>query len=131
MRNHLSRAPLHALLAATLLLASCATGRPRAPAASTRIEPSSLIIRNNHWSDVTIWVMTGGQRNRLGTVTAARSARFTFPRYTLNYSGEVRLIANALADARPLVTETIVLRPGSVVEWTLESSLQRSSLAVY
>lgn len=131
MRHHFTRVPLLTLLAATLLLAGCTTGRRSTPAGSARIEPSSLIIRNNHWSDVTIWVMTGGQRNRLGTVTAARSARFTFPRYTLNYSGEVRLIANALADARPLVTETIVLQPGSVVEWTLESSLQRSSLAVY
>ncbi len=52
-------------------------------------------------------------------VSDARRGRFTFPRCTLDYSGEVRLIANALADAGPLVTETIVLRPGSALEWTL------------
>jgi hypothetical protein len=80
---------------------------------------------------VNILVLHDGQRSRLGTVTATSTKDFVFPTHLLTDLGEVRLIADPVGSTSSLTTELIVLRPGTRVVWTLESSLQRSSLSVY
>lgn len=121
-----------ALCVVLLAAAACASAPRTADEESTGPpQPVTLYVQNNHWSDVTIWVLAGGQRNRLGTVTAARTAEFVLRPAMLSHRGEVRFAARALAGMGPVTTDLVVLRSGSVVEWTLESSLNRSSLSVY
>jgi hypothetical protein len=92
---------------------------------------STLHIDNHNWLDVDIFVEHDGQRSRLGTVVATSSQDFVFPPTMLGQQGTIRLIADPVGSSSGIVTEFIVVKPGTQVTWTLETSLRRSSLSVY
>lgn len=120
------------LIFPALVLAITACGRPRtAPDLAGPLPSSLLHIDNHHWLDVEIYVEHDGQRSRLGTVTATSSHDFTFPRGMLGQLGVIRLIADPIGSRSGVVSDEIAVKPGMRVSWTLESHLQRSSLAVY
>jgi hypothetical protein len=126
------RALHRALMSLPLLLAIVGCWRHRGEASVTSpYARSTLHIENHHWLDVDIYVVHDGQRSRLGTVTAATSKDFIFPRSMLGQLGQIRLIADPVGGGGGISTDVIVVRPGTQVAWTLESSLSRSSLAVY
>jgi hypothetical protein len=87
-------------------------------------------VQSHNWSDVTVYLMSGGLPQRLGMVTALGSATFDFSSHRLNSSAGVRLRALPVA-GQAFTTETILVLPGQVISWTLESDLSRSSFSVY
>ena len=46
-------------------------------------------------------------------------------------SGTIRLGADPIGQLRGVTTEMILVRPSSVVEWTIESGLRASFVSVY
>ena len=86
-------------------------------------------VQNHNWSDITVYLMSGGLPQRLGMVTALGSATFDFSSHRLNSSAGVRLRALPVA-GRAFTTETILVLPGQVITWTLENDLDRSSFSV-
>jgi hypothetical protein len=119
------------LILPALLLVVNACSRHKTSAPATPAEPSLLHVENHHWLDVDVYVFHDGQRSRLGTVTAASSKDFVFPRSMVGSTRQVRLIADPVGSSSGTATDPITLRPGTRVNWTLESSLDRSSLTVY
>ena len=87
-------------------------------------------VQNHNWSDITVYLMSGGLPQRLGMVTALGSATFDFSSHRLNSSAGVRLRALPVA-GRAFTTETILVLPGQVITWTLENDLDASSFSVY
>jgi hypothetical protein len=87
-------------------------------------------VENHNWSDITIYLMAGGLPQRLGMVTALRTAIFAFPSQRLNTAGGVRLRALPVA-GESYTTETILVLPGQAITWILENDLDHSSLTVY
>jgi hypothetical protein len=49
----------------------------------------------------------------------------------LGASRQIALLADAIGSPEAVRSETLVLQPGQYIEWTLESSLRRSSVGVY
>lgn len=90
----------------------------------------SVEVESHNWSDVTVYLLSGGLPQRLGMVTALGQASFDFPSQRLNTSGGVRLRALPIA-GQPFTTETILVLPGQVITWTLENNLDASSFSVY
>jgi hypothetical protein len=90
----------------------------------------SVEVDNHNWSDMTIYLMTGGLPQRLGMVTALSNATFVFPSLRINAASGVRLRALPVAGAA-FTTETILVQPGQAIMWTLENDLDASSYAVY
>ena len=90
----------------------------------------SVEVENHNWSDITIYLMTGGLPQRVGMVTALTTASFALPSHRLHTAGSVRLRALPVA-GQPFTSEDILVQPGQAIMWTLESDLDRSSLAVY
>lgn len=119
------------LLVMPVLLLAAACAHRAAPEPVAPDARSMLHVVNHHWLDVNIIVEHDGQRSRLGTVTATSAKDFVFPRGMIGSMGEVRLIADPVGESGSIITDRIVVKPGTEVSWTLESSLQRSSLAVY
>ena len=115
-----------------VLLGACASGstgpqaEPSSPQLSTTIE-----VENHHWLDVVIYVVHDGVRSRLGTVTAASTMRFRCPPRMMGQLGQIRLVADPVGARAMTTSETVSVQRGQRVQWTLESSLQRSSLAVW
>jgi hypothetical protein len=93
--------------------------------------PVPVEIESHFMGDVTIYLVRGSLRQRLGMVTALGTAEFTFPWRWLSQSGTSRLMAYPVAGARAQLSEPLILQPGQWIKWTLEASLDRSSMAVY
>jgi hypothetical protein len=118
-------------VALALLVASaaaCASRRP--PVADPRGE-FALSVINHHWLDVTIYVAHGGERTRVGTVTASSNERFLLSGRLLSATHEMYLIGHAVGSLEVIRTEILLVQPGQVVEWTLENPLRRSSVGVF
>ena len=91
-----------------------------------------VAVDNHNWGDVIVWLInSAGQGIRLGTVTAASSTTLRFPGRYIAGSQAVRLQARAIGGRTTVYSERFTVIPGQQVTWTLESSLARSSLAVY
>jgi hypothetical protein len=87
-------------------------------------------VESHSWSDITVYLVTGGLPQRLGMVSARGEATFDFSSHRLNGSGDVRLRALPVA-GQPFTSETILVVPGQAIFWTLESRLEASSVTVY
>jgi len=120
---------------AIAFLAGCA-GHKASPApdvvAFAGDETVKLDVNNHNWLDVVIYVVHSGQRTRVATVVATGSASVVVPNHALrNSGGQIRLLVHAIGNPNTFMSETIVARPGMTIDWTLESDLKRSSLAVW
>lgn len=87
-------------------------------------------VESHNWSDITVYLVSGGLPQRLGMVSAMGEASFQFPSQRLNTSGGVRLRALPVA-GKAFTSETILILPGQAVTWTLENNLETSSFTVY
>lgn len=92
----------------------------------------ALRVTNHNYLDVAVYVVHGGQRTRVGTVTGSSSALFFLPDRLLGLGREIQLYGEAIgggeASAR---THTLIVQPGQYIDWTLETDLRRSSVGVY
>ena len=87
-------------------------------------------VESHNWSDITVYLVSGGLPERLGMVSALGEASFDFPPQRLYSSTGVRLRALPVA-GQPFTSETILVMPGQVITWTLENNLDASSYSVY
>jgi hypothetical protein len=117
--------------AATLALAACL--KPPAPTPSDPTNSARVLVtvNNRYRSDVTIYVVGDGQATRVGTATAASTASFDIPARLLGQGRQMRLRADPIGGRAVHTSELVRVGPGQRVEWTLETDLSRSSLAVY
>jgi hypothetical protein len=123
------------LLVSTLVPALLGCGlfsppQPQPSAASPQTGTIMVTVESHSWSDITIYLVTGGLPQRLGMVTALSNATFDFPSQRLNTSAGVRLRALPVA-GRPFTSDPILVQPGQVITWTLENDLDTSSHSVY
>jgi hypothetical protein len=96
---------------------------------------ATLEIDNRGTVDVTISVLHDGLKERLIRSIAAQRDSVYIPARIVGLANSIRLIAET-AGARSgaqasLTTETVVLRPGMRLTWTIENDLQRSHLGIY
>lgn len=87
-------------------------------------------VESHNWSDITVYLVSSGLPQRLGMVSALGEASFDFPPHRLNSSTGVRLRALPVA-GQPFTSETILVMPGQVITWILESNLDASFYSVY
>src|SRR2546426_7716110 len=134
LRGATSRARLAPLL---LMVLGTACARHRAPQATPQRAPVPeaievvLTVTNHHWLDVVVYIEHDGQRTRVGTVTAVSTQQFLLPMRQLGASHQFRLYGAAIGSPEAVRTETLSIQPGQGIEWTLDSSLRRSSVAVF
>jgi hypothetical protein len=138
MRQPVRRSPVQRssalLLLALVLSAGChraSEDSDRTPAPAAQINEVPLEVVNHHWLDVTIYVVRDGQPARVGIANATSSASFVLPSRLLGQGGEVRLLGRPIGGSEGAVSETVVVQPGQLIEWTLESDLSRSTIGVY
>jgi len=117
-----------------LVLLMAAGCRKRDAAVSPAPDPNTPVpveIENHFMGDVTIYLVRGNLRQRLGMVTALGTATYSFPWRWLSQSGSSRLMAYPVAGARVHMSDPLILQPGQWIKWTLQADLDRSSMAVY
>lgn len=117
------------VLALTVTTAACSVFKSKGSGPAPTTVP--LRVTNNNFQDMTIYVVRDGQRARLGAVTATSGATFLLTERHLGQQGRVQLVADPLGTVGTLSTETFIVKLGQRVEWTIESDVRRSSLAIY
>ena len=118
------------LLAIVVTLGGCSRARP---GEELNLDASSTLnVVNHHWGDVDVFVVRDGQRQRVGTVTAAGEENFELNPSLTKGSGTLQLQAHAVGSSGGISSEQINVRPGGMqITWTLESNLSRATLAIY
>ena len=109
------------LLGLTLLLAACGSGSQADEASpSPSRGPATLEVENRAFLDMTVYVLDGAQRRRLGVVTGNTTAHLTIPDYLIRGgSAPLRFLADPIGGRRLPVTETVVVEPGDTVAITI------------
>jgi hypothetical protein len=110
---------------------------PEAPLSAPEGE-IALNVVNHNYLDVVIYVLHHGVRTRVGSVTGSTSTVFLLPTRLLGQGREIQLRGypigakdTALGGQNYAFTEILVVQQGQYIEWTLETDLRRSSVAVY
>lgn len=113
---------LFALVFATLLAAAC-TGRgtdsPRATA------ESSVAVDNQAWLDVNVYAVSGGQRTRLGTVSAHAQRQFRIPTSIVGLGRELQFAIDPVGSRAQGTSYSIYVTPGQQVRLTVPPQFAR------
>ncbi|MGE0439965.1 MAG: hypothetical protein AB7S39_05700 [Gemmatimonadales bacterium] len=100
-------------LALTGGAAGCHRNRP-----VTEIDPNAatvLVVENQAFPDMTIYVLDGVRRIRLGLVIGHSTARFTIPGYLVRSIVSLRFQADPIGSARAPISDEITVEPGDEV----------------
>lgn len=101
------------VLVAVALAAGCS--RNRADVAVDPDAPTVLVVENQAFPDMTIYVLEGSRRVRLGMVTGNSTVRFTLPRYLVRTIVPLRFQADPIGSNRAPVSDEITVVPGDEV----------------
>jgi len=91
----------------------------------------TLTIINHHWLDVSVYVMSDGGRSHVGLVPATNTQNYEMPARMIGGGRFITLEGNPIGATRSVRTERLLVQGGQRVEWTLETGLERSMVAVY
>jgi uncharacterized cupredoxin-like copper-binding protein len=119
-----------ALATVTLMAGGCAYGHTTMDDAAMSNDRTVVRVTNNNWSDMTIYLVRSGARQRLGTVTSQSTDTFVVPSYILSSSAQVYLMADPIGSTRTFTSAPVLIHPGQTAEWQLENSLALSSMWV-
>jgi hypothetical protein len=106
---------LRTVLTLTLLTATIACGSTRRGPVP-EAERTTVEVRNQNFLDMNIYVLSGSQRIRLGTVTGLSTRTLTIPSSLVFGSATVRFEMNPIGStARPVSQEITVSQGGQIV----------------
>ena len=111
-------------------MTACASGGIGTRAASYDQSPNSVVIENNSWDRVTVYISRGDQLWRLGDVGAL--AKTEFPVQRLGFIADGRstyLVAHPLA-GNSFRSEQFMFPSGGVAVWTIENQSGLSHVSV-
>lgn len=100
-----------------LLVSGCATNPGAAP--SRADEAARVRVENQAWSQMTLYVDTGGQRVRLGSVSASSTAVLRIPTSVVGLGRNVTFVADPVGSDRTSSSFEIYVRPGETITLTI------------
>lgn len=125
----LSRALLTVMLA--LAAGACfASGSGRGGNVSYTDNPVTVEVKNQSWSTVHVYLLTGGQYSSLGQLTSQNTEQYEVTARMMSGRHEVRLAADPVGSNQGFISDPIVVNPGDLVSWTLTEPLSHSSVMV-
>ena len=130
-RNSSFRSFLIACAASTSF--ACASSNRNAITASSAPEPRDavVVVHNSNTRDVNLYVMSGPNRVRLGTVSALGTARLKLPAVYLAGPSGVTFHADAIGTNVSYTFPALYVNAGNRVEVQLNSVLAMSGFGVW
>jgi len=133
-----SLALLTTFVIAATSAAACARSHPvtnaleqSAEVAAADTVPVVIEIENHNWSDINVYVIHDGKKNRLTTVTATKDLSLKLPAQYQGETGTFRLVVYRIGGRDSYTTDPISIRTGNTVRLTVESKLAHSSVGVW
>ena len=87
-------------------------------------------IDNQNFNDMSIYLVSAGQRYLLGSAGGLGQTTLTIPSSLAPTDGRVRLEAAPVGGTRAIFTPTLVVGPGQSVFWTIGSDAGMSTASV-
>lgn len=116
---------------ASELLEAVGLGDARVVPVDARWLGTTIVVENRGWGDLRIYVVRGGMRLRLGTVTSMNSATFDLTREQLAPGAVIQVLAEVIGSSDRIATERVRAEPGLVIEWAVENVLAQSSYFIW
>ncbi len=91
---------------------------------------TTLVVENRHWANVTVYILRGHSRVRMGTVNSMDSQEFVVPGILVGRVVDLRLVADPVG-GQPYISEEILVGPGDVIDFRLANILVQSSISVW
>ena len=119
------------MVAVAAALAGCL--KPPAPPPSDPVGTGRVVVtvHNNYRAEINVYVVGDGQPVWVGTAPAATTTSFDVAARLLGQGRQLRLRADPIGGRAVQTSELIRVGPGQRIDWTLETDLSRSSIAVY
>jgi hypothetical protein len=118
-----------ALAVVALSSATSCAFRQQSASSDDESDIATLNVINHHPLDVAVFNVRQGYRERIGNVTAASHGSFRL--HLRRYPGnEVQFFADPIGRTEGVTSDIVHLLPGQSADWTLETDLARSSIAV-
>ena len=102
-------------LALRASLMACASGRGTRPGAAAAAERTTLEVDNRGFADMTVYVIDGGQRVRLGVAAGNSKTVMTIPAHMVSGARSLQFLADPIGSSRTAVSDTIYVQPGDTV----------------
>lgn len=117
-------------VAAVLLITAvgCTSSRGSPFRRAATEESTTLRVENRYWSDMTISVVRGGARVRLGQVSTNGSQRFVIPPDVASPGISVYFEADPVGSDQVYRSPLVSLGVGESYVWTLAVNLEHSTL---
>ena len=77
--------------------------------------PTTLVVDNQAFPDMTIYVIEGSRRIRLGLATGHSKTDFVLPKYLVRSITSIRFQADPIGASRAPVSDEITVTPGDSV----------------
>jgi hypothetical protein len=116
-KGHRTVAPLALVLVAVACGRTAKAGDEPAPRAETAVK-----VENQNYLDMNVFVVRGGQRLRLGTVTGLSTQVFMLRPEMIGPASDVQFEIHPIGGRGNTRTETISVQPGDVIELTIPPS---------
>ena len=94
-------------------------------------ERTTMLVENNNWSDMTVYILRDGVRTRMGAVPSMGRATFVLSSALVGGTGEIRVQADPLGSTNKWTSQPILIVPGNQVRFRLENNVALSSYSVY
>jgi len=122
---------LAAALLASASLAACAPALSQTDEYSYRETDATLVVQNNNWTDMTLYVLRDGTRARIGAVNGLGQARFKLSSALVGGAGDIRILADPLGAGERFVSHPLNIMPGQEVRLRLENNIALSSYSIW
>jgi hypothetical protein len=111
------------ILPVLLVLAACSARDPDGGTPSPARGPATLEVENQGFYDMTVYVVDGVQRQRLGMARGNSVTMLTIPdRLVRGGAAPLRFLCDPVGGQGLPVSEEIVVQPGDVVELVIPPS---------
>ena len=109
----------------------CAIGTGTGAPLRTESGPVEVRVENRSWADAAIYLASNGLVHRIGFATAAGTTTLWVPARLLGPSSDVRIISAPIGSNRFHATDPLLVRPGQLVQLTLDNGMGLSSWGVW
>jgi hypothetical protein len=99
------------MLALALTSLGCPARRPLRNADDAP-QQTTIDVQNQGFNDMTVYVIVGGARTRLGIAPGNKTTTLTIPAYLVTSTSFLRFVADPIGGNRTPVTEEIDVSPG-------------------
>jgi hypothetical protein len=124
-------AVLGSALALVVVTTGCGSVNSSAARSEVGGEQTTLVVENNNWLDMTVYVVRNGMRSRVGSVPSLSRSKFVLAPSLIGGSGNFRILADPLGSSTGYTSDPIFVTTGQEVRFKVENNLRTSSYAVY